>query len=823
MGIKALSRAIRSFSISRMYYIISDHLLDNRYKDFRKERYTAMKINKYNSICFSILSVILCLILSISLIPIKASAADNNAYVIIYEQKINIDTIESIIYTINYDYVSTDSAIETTIDVSYIDKDTKTEKYIGSHTFKEGQSLDPVKIAGADVYPIPISDRMGSHSMTEAVMGLINSTHINLNTYEVISRINEIGYLDNGYGIYKNGDAYLSYLKFQAIQDEGKTHGFGGSETYTGQDGKAPLVHTVTFSSALADTKYLPSSFTKTEGKAEYIPAREPYVEGYHFDYYSTQSLGSFLPGDIYTHNQNGGSINLHAHFKSYVRYDDTSSLGTTRNDLISTSGNNNYTVIDDGQSTKVTRKPVIYLKTKDGDKIDVSKSVIFVGYNDKLDGTGSWYGANVTADTDGSSILNESTGTFNVFGADKTLYAQYRLSYSIYYNGNNQTTGDNFYDAVDDPMLMMSSENVYTFKGNPFTRKETEGRRDHNLQKDIQYEVKYAFEGYSLDKDAYFKDKYIYMCTNQNRPDGLVMTVNIRDYLSECLSFMPITSASTGTDYPVQINNGYITITNYAVWDRYPEVWGYDLSYSKELLKDMDSDEIYNIMMIDTDPISFDKEDSVYAAKYSDSNGNPYPSAPEILFVYFSKDDFMQDSDFGSVTLDLSVTDTAGNTSTYRITVHVTTDGLNTSKGDITKQASYFTRYIDEDNYKKSFNDYGTANELKKSLAGLDTAHNDGALEPYSKWLNDDGDAAMLRNIMREMDSEDYEGYADSITLSFDDIMSVRKTVSNNGVGGHDNALDMYLFDGTKKTTQELKETVNNDTTGYKRVNNIK
>ena len=90
-----------------------------------------MKINKYNSICFSILSVILCLILSISLIPIKASAADNNAYVTIYEQKINIDTIESIIYTINYDYVSTDSAIETTIDVSYIDKDTKTEKYIG--------------------------------------------------------------------------------------------------------------------------------------------------------------------------------------------------------------------------------------------------------------------------------------------------------------------------------------------------------------------------------------------------------------------------------------------------------------------------------------------------------------------------------------------------------------------------------------------------------------------------------------------------------------------------------------------------------------------
>ena len=439
-----LSRAIRPFSIFRMYYIISDNLLDNRYKDFRKERYTAMKINKYNSICFSILSVILCLILSISLIPIKASATDNNAYVTIYEQKINIDTIESIIYTINYDYVSTDSAIETTIDVSYIDKDTKTEKYIGSHTFKEGQSLDPVKIAGADVYPIPISDRMGSHSMTEAVMGLINSTHINLNTYEVISRINEIGYLDNGYGIYKNGDAYLSYLKFQAIQDEGKTPAKGGSETYTGQDGKAPLVHTVTFSSALNDTKYLPSSFTKTEGKAEYIPAREPYVEGYHFDYYSTQSLGSFLPGDIYTHNQNGGSINLHAHFKSYIRYDDTSSLGTTRNDLISisTSGNDNYTVIYDYQSTEITRKPVIYLKTKDGNKIDVSKSVIFVGYNDKLDGTGSWYGANVTTYADGSNVLNESTGVFNVFGADKTLYAQYRLSYSIYYNGNNQTAG---------------------------------------------------------------------------------------------------------------------------------------------------------------------------------------------------------------------------------------------------------------------------------------------------------------------------------------------------------------------------------------------
>lgn len=704
-------------------------------------------------------------------------------------------------YLFRFDYIydSTDSAIKLKVT-----SDKSVPEWGDTDTHIYGKSDTPFTLTH------PYNEVMGQYSLFEAVLSMTNDKGINLNPYEVISRINNIGYTDNGYGIYKSGDAYLTYLSFDTIEKNGK------GSTRTGSDyditDREPYTHTVTFSSALPDTKYLPASFTKVEGRASYIPAREPYKEGYHFSYYESAAgdgsvLGDFLPNDAYTHDQNGGSTNLHAHFVSYIHYDNNSSLGTMRGCLIARTDDSIDTLLD-GMTKTVTHKPAVYL-IKDGQYIDVSKSVIFIGYNDRKDGTGAWYGVNATLDADSNTILNESTGVFDVSGSDKTLYAQYRLKYSLFYDGNDQTEGDDFTDLVEDMMPIASSVNTYAFKESPFKRQETETRYDKNMQEDIDYVVRYSYQGYSLNKDAYFRDKYIYVCPNKRRPEGCIMTISPSALLSECVAFNPSDN--------IAINDGYMTISIFAVWDRYPEVWGYDLSYTKELLEGMDEGDIYDMFLSDCDATSFDKEDSIFAKGYG------LKEVPDISFVYFSKDDFLQDSDFGSTTLDLSVADMAGNTSTYRIHVYVASDSMNTSKGDNTTQALLYTRFLDEGNLKKSYDNYDTPDEALKDLEGLKEGSSNGSLMPYSKWLKDGTDNALLRTVMDEMDSTDHTGYASSITLDFDSIMNVRERAKDTTqYVHHDKPLGQYLFSGDKDTTVELKDTVNNDTEGYKKMEEI-
>jgi len=674
-----------------------------------------------------------------------------------------------------------------------------------THIFHEG-----------DTTVIPSQNPSVGKTLYSAVIFLIRSHSINMTVDMVVSKLNDMGYYDDGTGIFRGNGGYLTWVSSTSI---GKVvpdvPSAGGDDAHYVDvpDPNDPdktirvrdsYVHDVVFDSAVSGAYNLPSNFTKTDGTPVQIKSDPPLCNGYHFDYYSSTIDHNFVPGETYTHNQKGGTVTITAHWLSYINYDCNSGLSTLSSDI--NAGIFERTTLHDGNAVSVTNKPVATINGH-----DISKSVIFIGWNTKRDGSGTWYGYSVDPDT---NIPNESDGTFSYGGGDITLYAQYRLKYDVLYNGNSQSSGDDFTETLDDPMNITASTNTFEFPVSPFTKSETVTEWDDNLRKDVENTYKYLFQGWSLDSASYFKTDHVYKCDNPNRPYGNVHNANIRDYLSECLSWNPCLNIS--------VSDGYLTVTTYAVWDKQPYVFGYDLSYSKQELENLEPLAMYNMFLRDCSPVSYDREDELHAAEwlYTDDSGtHPYNKRPSVFFANFKASDFVPQDDFGSCTLDLETIDTCGNVSMYRITVHTTTNQYDRSKDGSDSQAPFYTRFIDEDNYQKSFDNYASDSKSLKDITGRTTAYDDGGLEPYSKWLMNTDDSSLLSNALSQMKSDTFSGYASSITLDYDNIISVRSSTRNYGVGNPGaSSLDDMLFSGSLNTSSDLKDNLENDSEGHKK-----
>lgn len=709
------------------------------------------------------------------------------------------------VYTFNYDYDASYDAIVLTVNTK---NPVKAFGNTTSHTFTEND----------DTVIYAKSPRVG-RPLIKAIYSLIKVHNINMSVSDVISRINALGYFDDGNGIYRGGNGYLTWVKSSKVIDIKKDttpSAPGGDEAHYKtvpdptpenpnhtKEERDYYIHDVVFDSAVSGAYNMPSGFRKVDGTPVKIQDSEPLDDGYVFNNYTSTIGQNFVPGDYYTHNQKGGTVTITAHWLSYIYYDNNSGLSTLSSDFYG--GTFDKDTMNDAGVVNVSKKPAVTLSG-----VDCSKSIIFIGWNTKADGSGTWYSYSLNADT---GLPNESDGSFSYGGPSMTLYAQYRLKYDLSYNGNQQSKGEDFTETIEDSSNITATQMAYSFAANPFERMEVKNEWDDNKRENVNNTYNYSFQGWSLDADAYFKDKRVYMCGNPNRPDGNVPTVNVRDYLSECMSFNPCRN--------ITVTDGYVTVTTYAVWDKFPYVFGYDLSYSKQELLNMEPEMMYNKFMLDCGAVSYDREDEVHAEQftYKDSEGNElkFNKRPGITFVNFKKSDFVPLDDFGSCTLDLMAVDTAGNVSTYRITVHTTTNVFDTSKDGSLSQAPYYTRFIDEENYMKSFDNYVTVNKSLKDLAGRAEAYANGGLEAYSKWLNDPEDSALIDNVMSQMDSSTYKGYARSITIGYDDILSVRSIARNNGVGGSSlTELNSMLFNGSYDTSSDLKDDINNDNIGH-------
>lgn len=465
--------------------------------------------------------------------------------------------------------------------------------------------------------------------------------------------------------------------------------------------GADPWKHTIHFDSNGGD--YPPPDMDKIYGTALYIPALVPDRPGFHFDGWHKSNSTTYYPGDNYTDDQDGGTVTLIAQWKSAISYDTVLGL----NGLVDTLNVNGFAddAILNGKAIVVEKKPAV---TYQG--MDVSQSIIFIGWNTDPSGNGDWYAYNE----------NGSSGVFTYSGGDVRLYAQYRLKYTIFYDGNEQTEGDNFFVSLEDSNVSATSGTTFSFSENPFSKYEEKTVFDKNLNENITVTEKYSFQGWSLDKNAYFNDARVYYCPNENRDEGFIEDAGMRSYLSECLINNPCDN--------IQVSDSYITITTYAVWDKYPEIYGNNIGLIKEQIEKLSDDELKKLILDKSVKKTFDREDSPRFDKNPSAN-----------ILNFQKEDYIPKGDFGTSVCTIIAKDNAGNISYDQIKVFVTTENFETSRGDGSKNTSMYKRFIDEENFSRSFSSYNTQSESMLDVTGRKKAHADGGMEAYSKWLLSD------------------------------------------------------------------------------------
>lgn len=455
----------------------------------------------------------------------------------------------------------------------------------------------------------------------------------------------------------------------------------------------------------------IPMDFTKTYGKLEMISEAVPTRNGFHFDYWSASDGRIFHPGNPYGTDQDGGIVTLTAHWNSGITYDTVTGLSNLY-PSVSVNSFDSDSIID-GQAISVVKKPTV--KYKDN---DIGRSVIFIGWNTDMNGNGTWYAYNI----------KKSNGAFSYSGSDITLYAQYRLQYDVFYDGNGQTVGDNFFSTIKDNHILSSPESKFTFKENIFSKYENKNEYDDNLKMNVPVTVNYSYQGWSLNKNAYFTDLKVYNCANERRYNKLQNNASKADYnkagkktfLAESLDYNPCDN--------IQISDSYITVTTYAVWDKFPKVSAYDIGLVKEKIEKYSTSKLKYLIIKKSRAVSSDYEDSTRPV------GNP-----KIRFLNFKKADYLPKGDFGSSKCTFMVTDDAGNTSFYQIDVFITSENFEKSQADTSQKSVMYKRFIDKENFSKSFRSYNNGAVAILGISDRKKAHADGGMEAYSKWLLSD------------------------------------------------------------------------------------
>lgn len=326
--------------------------------------------------------------------------------------------------------------------------------------------------------------------------------------------------------------------------------------------------------------------------------------------------------------------------------------------------------------------KPKIYITKNDGSKVDVSKSFTFKGWSLSPDGSTGIY-------TTDQMLLK--TGDFN-------WYAIVDISLNLYFDGNKQLidamrsdagkvslTGENFVIpniSMDDPIPANEGPDGTERAHFKASRIYTGTWYDVNMDKYIDYELPYAWAGWSLYPDG----------KNAFDPRS-----NDANTFGAVMSHYGIGGTTVGTDTIIAwikngtlpINDGMASATLYAVYNEYPIIKAYDIYITKA---DISSTDWLK------DVVGTDKEDGIL------------PNGTSVVVYNMSTTDLNNIGDKGEFTITYKATDKNGNDAFYAITVHITDNtvitkkekdpsGTTTTAGNAT---SDYIRRIDEINYKK-------------------------------------------------------------------------------------------------------------------------
>ncbi len=191
-------------------------------------------------------------------------------------------------YTFYYYYNSSDNAIELTV----ITKNAIAGfGNTNSHTYRSPSDNTVLNTKN------PILGR----SLDAALSDLISHGGYDMTVAEAKAQLGSLGYYDKGNGVWKISGGYLTYVSAEKIKK---------------------LEHTVVYD-ANGGTN-APNSQKKKEGVTLTLRSGKPKRTGWTFKYWVASIGGHYSPGGSYTHDQDGGTVTMKAHWE-----DETNPTGT--------------------------------------------------------------------------------------------------------------------------------------------------------------------------------------------------------------------------------------------------------------------------------------------------------------------------------------------------------------------------------------------------------------------------------------------------------------------------------------------------------------
>lgn len=283
-------------------------------------------------------------------------------------------------------------------------------------------------------------------------------------------------------------------------------------------------------------------------------------------------------------------------------------------------------------------------------------------------------------------------------------LFAIWKPKFDIAYIGVNQTQGKDSFDnngQVDysqlDGNVLLKGSDMYINTTKSYTSKEDESTVTENI---TATGVGWAFHSGVAAKDtkSYLKDN---------------TTLKTSDFYEQAANANAVTVGSTVPEYKGEaytLNSGNMAVANlFRVWDYGPMIEAYDLYYS---LADAQAGNITEKVLLDQ-AMAIDDEDGIILSGVHEKNS--------FIIMDYATVDFTQCNGSGSVTETYQATDSVGNSTKLKITVHITD-----TTATVVKKGT--TRFIDEKYYN--------------------CPYDQGGIEDTSIWKNDPIYSTLLENI---------------------------------------------------------------------------
>ncbi|MDD3138680.1 MAG: InlB B-repeat-containing protein [Lachnospiraceae bacterium] len=184
------------------------------------------------------------------------------------------------VYTFSYIYDFSRDAIELQVTTK---KPIKAFGNTTSHTFTSPSDQTTLNTQ---------NPRLGN-SLENAISSMISSGGYNLSVVTVKAKLNGLGYYDGGNGIWRMSGGYLTYVSAVKVR---------------------PQKHTVHYDANGGSG--VPGDQTKEQGTDLYLSSTKPSRTGYTFKYWTASIGGNYNSGGKYTHDQDGGTVTMKAHWK---------------------------------------------------------------------------------------------------------------------------------------------------------------------------------------------------------------------------------------------------------------------------------------------------------------------------------------------------------------------------------------------------------------------------------------------------------------------------------------------------------------------------